>query len=194
VLSLPHSEPNGGAYDVRQLQQRIEPALQALDAAGIYSIELGTLERKPRLRGSFTTLVELGIDLGFAREPVPGESPHISVGAPVGGFTSADLVASAIEAEAGKPDNQAKLQEPPGAMRRHLFVVFDSSSGSYFNAVDRQMTGRLPQLPAPITTAWAASGGYVLVTTPPDPWQIHELPPVVFDDPDSFLAAATMPP
>jgi hypothetical protein len=74
-----------------------------------------------------------------------------------------------------------------GARRRHLFVVFDSSSGSAFNAVDRGLTGRLPTLPPPTTTAWAATGGHVLMTTPPKPWERHELPRAVFDDPTRWL-------
>ncbi len=56
------------------------------------------------------------------------------------------------------------------------------------NAVDRSMIGRLPALPPPITTAWAATGGHVLVTTPPGPWEQHDLPRAVFETPENSLA------
>jgi hypothetical protein len=51
------------------------------------------------------------------------------------------------------------------------------------------MIGRLPALPPPITTAWAATGGHVLVTTPPGPWKKHDLPQAVFENPEQWLAS-----
>jgi hypothetical protein len=112
----------------------------------------------------------------------------ISFFAPVGGWTDADLIAVAIEREANDAGNQRKLQVPAVASLRHLFVVFDVSSGSFFNAAQRGLIeGRLPVLPAPITTAWAGAGGHVLMTTPPDPWSLHPLPDDVFTAPERWL-------
>ena len=59
---------------------------------------------------------------------------------------------------------------------------------SDFNALDRSMESRLPRLPQPITTAWAACRGHVLVTTPPNPWARYELPEEVFLTPERWLA------
>src|SRR5262249_41181463 len=146
-------------YDVRKAWEELEPALEQLEQAGRTSIELGRLQRE--LPGAFRALVELGIQDGISRAPVTGEKPHISLLAPVGAMTLPDLVAVGIEAEAADVGTQAKLADPPGAIHRHLFVVFDGSSGSAFNAVDRGMMGRLPTLPPPITTAWAAARGHV---------------------------------
>jgi hypothetical protein len=191
VIATPSSTltPKGPrAYDVRKLLQALEPVLGELERNGYTSIELGRLQRELPL--AFSALLDLGIQDGFSREPRPPEAAHISLGAPVGGITVPDLVAAGIEQEAGDLGNQAKLAQPSVARRRHLFVVFDSSSGAAFNAVDRNMIGRLPHLPASITTAWAATGGFVLVTTPPGPWELHELPRAVFEAPESFLTVA----
>jgi hypothetical protein len=108
--------------------------------------------------------------------------------APVGGITLPDLIAIGVEREANEADNRAKLAAPTQARRRHLFVIFNGSSGSFFNAVDRAMESRLPKLPDPITTAWAACRGHVLVTTPPGPWELYEVPEDVFFTPERWLA------
>lgn len=175
VLAVPAADydPAGArvAYDVRRFVRTIEPALAALEAAGLETINLGRTERDPALANAFQVLLDLGIQDGFARQPAAGQTPYISFNAPVGGITDADLVASAIEREAAKADNQRKLAQPARANRRHLFVVFDGSSGSFFNAVDRGLQGRLPTLPAPITTVW----------------EQHAIPRAVFDAPEAWL-------
>jgi hypothetical protein len=61
--------------------------------------------------------------------------------ASVGGITDADLIAGAIENEASDAGNERKLQKPPNASRRHLVIVFNVSSGSFFNAAQRGRTG-----------------------------------------------------
>jgi hypothetical protein len=172
-------------FDQRRFRREIEGVLAALEQAGNDFINYGRLERT--LPAACETLLELGVQDGFSRAPRAGEAPHVNFNAPVGGITLADLVAVGVEAEAQKADNQRKLTEPAQAARRHLFVVFDGSSGSAFNAVDRGLLGRIPVLPKPITTAWAATGGHVLVTSPPGPWVKHDLPRAVFDSPEDFL-------
>ncbi len=192
VLSVPNSVPisetKRAAYDVKEFTARIEPALAALESRGHDTINLGPMQRDPALAPAMQTLLELRVQHGFSR-PLPGDVPgHISFNASVGGITLPDLIAIGIEREAAKPDNLSKLDDPPQARRRHLFVVFDDSSGSFFNALDRQMESRLPQLPHPITTAWAACRGHVLVTTPPSPWERYQLPEDVFIAPQFWLA------
>jgi hypothetical protein len=189
VLALPHRDVdaagNAQPYDVRKFRAEIEPALAALEGAGYETIALGRLQRE--LPTVFQTLLDLGIQDGFSRDRRSGEPAHISTGAPVGGMTLPDLVAAAIEVEAGKSDNEKKLAQTPTAAHRHLFVPFDSSSGAAFNALDRGVIGRLPNLPTPITTAWACARARVYVATPPAPWQEHALVPAVFDSPADWL-------
>jgi hypothetical protein len=188
TIAIPASTPTKSGrepYDVRKLRREIESVLLELEHAGHTTINLGRLEHE--LPSAFRVLLDLRIQDGISRLPHPGEQPHISYNAPVGGITLPDLVAVAIEAEAAKPDNRKKLSDPPGAAQRHLVVPFDVTSGSAFNAADRAMIGRLPNLPAPITTAWALARGQLLVTMPPDPWAIHQIPRAVFDSPAAWL-------
>lgn len=192
ALAVPHSTSTSdgarGPYDVKDFVERIESALAALEVAGHHTINLGRLQRESALAGPFQTLVTLGIQDGVSHALVPGQPATISFFAPVGGITDANLIASAIEREASDIGNRRKLQQPPHVARRHLFVVFDVSSGSFFNAAQRGLTdGRLPTLPPPITTAWAGAGGHVLVTTPPKPWSLHPLPEEVFRSPQQWL-------
>jgi hypothetical protein len=192
VLAVPHSTPASATtrvpYDVNDFVARIEPALAALEAAGHHTVNLGRLQRDPALAGALQTLLALGVQDAFSHALEPSQMATISLFAPVGGWTNADLIAAAIEREAADAGNQRKLQQPSTAARRHLFVVFDGSSGSFFNAAQRGLIdGRLPTLPPPITTAWAGAGGHVLRTTPPDAWSLHPLPDEVFTAPERWL-------
>jgi hypothetical protein len=186
--SVPLSESTRVAYDVRAFKKKIVGALGALEAHGCEGIEWGRLQREPTLREAFEVLLDLRVEDGFSRPLPEGVSGHVSFRAAVGGITLPDLIAIGVEREANQADNLAKLAAPTQGRRRHLFVVFDGSSGSHFNAVDRALTSRLPTLPPPITTAWAAARGFVLVTTPPDSWQRHALPRAVFEAPEKWLA------
>lgn len=185
--SVPVSESTHVAYDVRAFKKKIVGALEALEARGCERIDWARLQREPALRHAFHVLLDLRVQDGFARSLPEGVAGHVSFQAAVGGITLPDLIAIGIEREANEPGNLAKLATLPQARRRHLFVVFDGSSGSHFNAVDRTLASRLPALPPPITTGWAAARGFVLVTTPPDPWQRHALPRAVFEAPDKWL-------
>jgi hypothetical protein len=192
VLAVPHSTSTSATtripYDVKEFVARVEQALAALEAAGHPTINLGRLQRESALAAAVQTLFALGIQDGCSYSLARGQTATISFNAPVGGITDANLIAPAIEREANDAGNRHKLEQPPHAARRHLFVVFDGSSGSFFNAVQRGLTdGRLPNLPSPITTAWAGAGGHVLVTTPPDPWSLHPLPEEVFTAPERWL-------
>lgn len=186
--SVSISETERVPYDVRQFTQTIESALAGLEARGYATINLGRVQRDAALSRVFATLLDLRVQDGFSRPLPEGVPGHISFQALVGGITLPALIAIGVEREANKPDNLAKLADPLQARRRHLFVVFNGSSGSFFNAVDRAMESRLPRLPQPITTAWAACRGHVLVATPPGRWESYELPEDVFFTPERWLA------
>lgn len=158
-------------FDRDRFFREAEPALSTLERAGYERFDLGLWVRDPAIEPALQLLVALGCNFGFSSEPPEGEVARIHPGAPVGGEVGGDLVAKAVEEEAAKVDNQKKLREPAGAQRRHLFVVVDGSTGAAFSAVSHGLTGRLPLLPDPITTAWVASSSSVYVTTPPGDWE-----------------------
>lgn len=182
--------PSGGTapYDVRRFFRDAEAALRELEDAGYERFDLAMGRGDRRVAAACDALARLGVQAGLSRELQPSEAPRINVVAPVGGITDPNKVAEAVEAEAADPGNRAKLREPVAAPRRHLFVVFDPSSGSAYNAVDRGMIGRLPKLPSPITTAWAFARRPVFVSTPPDCWEAHAVPAKVVDQPERWLS------
>ncbi len=176
------------ALDVQQIERDVVELLAALEAAGCQSIEYGQIDRDPAITAELRQLSALGIDAGHARLPA-GDTARVVLVASVGGFGHADLVAGGIELEAGKTDNQKKLSEPPNALRRHLVVIFDASSGPAFVAAYQGSKGRVPRLPHPITTAWACASESLLRATPPDAWDHFHIPPRVFDSPEEWLLA-----
>lgn len=174
--------------DVRQLAREVVAILAALEAGGYQSIEYGLIDRDPAVTTGLRRLLALGVDAGNARPRAEGEPARVVFVAPVGGFVHADLVAWGIEQEADKTDNRNKLREPPAALRRHLAVIFDGSSGAAFTAAHQGLTGRLPRLPPPITTAWALASESLLGATPPSAWVHRRIPQQVFDSPEAWLA------
>jgi hypothetical protein len=191
TLDVPNKRlsPSGRArpYGGGKFPSDVEPALRQLEEAGHERFDLGLGRRDPSVAPAIDVLARLGIQFGLSRELPSGAKGRISAVAAVGGVTDPNKVAQAIEIEAGDAGNQAKLREPPGPRRRHLFVPFDPSSGSAYNAVDRGMLGRIPDLPDPITTAWVFVRNRVFVTTPPEGWQEHPVPEEVMNDPERWV-------
>lgn len=176
------------AYDVDTFFREAESALQAIEAAGHERFTIGLWVDDPSIERALRTLGSLGCSFGLSNEPPEGQIARIIPGAGVGGVVGGDLLAWAVEQEACKDDNREKLREPLGARRRHLFVLVDGSAGTAFSAATHGLTGRLPELCEPITTAWVAGGGdRLFVTTPPGGWQEHAIPEEVFADPDRWL-------
>lgn len=185
----PIMEPRTIVLDVRRLEHEVVGALAALELAGYDTIDYGQIRRDPTVNAAFQRLLELGVNGGHATPLVNDDSARVVTVASVGGFVHPDLVAAGIELEAAKSDNQIKLRTPSVAHRRHLVVIFDPSSGSAFTAVSQGLLGRVPILPAPITTAWALASNSLLGTTPPDPWTHRRIPDDVFDSPTSWQVA-----
>ena len=174
-------------YDVNRFFREAEPALRALEVAGYEKFTIGLATNDPTIEPALGTLLDLGCNFGLSNVPPAGETARIMPGAGVGGVVGSDLLARAIEQEACKDDNREKLRVPAGALRRHLFVVIDSSSGTVFSAASHGITGRLPNLCEPITTAWVAASHHVYVTTPPGDWEVHTIPQEVFDHPERWI-------
>lgn len=177
------------ALDVRGFLQAAEPAIAVLEANGIHRYDIGAAvgEARVDVAAAYQSLLRLGSQFGFSRDPVSGEQPRIEIGAGVGGIVHGDLIAAAAEAEAAKPDNQLKLSDPPGAPGAHLFVVVDGSTGPIISAGHNRLVGRLPVLPPPISTVWVAVANALYVAVPPDPWQVLEPPMSVFEQPEDWI-------
>jgi hypothetical protein len=178
---------SSGPFDVSGFLEQAQPLLRTLEQRNEDQFILFESPVDEVLRG----LAELGCDVGFSRPADPGESGRVEPLAPVGGITSGAPVAGAVEHEAAKKDNQAKLACLADAIRRHLFVIVDHSSGPIYFAVRHRRLGRSPELPSPITTAWVWDGGSpcVFATTSPGAWEEHELPSDVLDNPEKWVDA-----
>jgi hypothetical protein len=175
-------------YDLRAFFAEAEPALAAHEAAGYDSFDLGVWNDDPAVAEAREKLIKLGCNFGFSNEVPAGEVARVIPGASVGGVVEADSLASAVEVEAAKDDNRAKLRKLPDAQRRHICVVIDASSGTAFSAASHALTGRAPVLPEPITTAWVAGGGsHIFEVTPPDDWHTIAVPQDVFDHPERWI-------
>jgi hypothetical protein len=175
------------AYDVRRFFSEAEPALREIEEAGYERFDLGLITRDPRVEAAIRLLARLGCDFGFSHELPAGEPGQIHAVTGVGGVITEELIPTAIELEAAKADNRAKLSEPADAKRRHLVVIADSST-TVISAAHRRMVGRVPTLPAPITTAWIVGAETVYFVTPPGAWESHEIPQEVFEHPEQWIA------
>ena len=186
-LGAPITGQRTRPLDVLQIERDVVELLAALEAGGYESIDYGLIGRDPAVSAELQRLSGLGVDAGYATSRAEGDTANVMLVAPVGGFGHADLVAAGIEAEARKVDNQKKLGEPPNALRRHLVVIFDGSTGPAFVAAYQGSSGRLPCLPHPITTAWACAGASLLGTTPPDGWVHFRIPERILASPKDRL-------
>ena len=194
TVNVPNSvlDSNGRPipFAARDFLAEAEPLLQELETAGISELNPTTWASAGAAQPAVMKLLGLGCDLGMSHELATGEDGRIYLSSGIGGWVDPDLIAEAIEREAAKPDNQAKLSEPVGARRRHLCVLIDSSTGATFSATSHGDMGRLPVLPPPITTAWALASATAYSTTPPEPWQAHDTPEEVFTNPEKWVDSA----
>lgn len=190
ALDIPNSARRASGarepYDVLRFFREAEPALREIEEAGHERFDLGLMTRDPRVEAAIRRLARLGCDFGFSHELPPGQPGQIRAVAGVGGVITEELIPAAIELEAAKSDNQAKLSEPAYAMRRHLVVIVDSST-TVISAAHRGMVGRVPTLPVPITTAWIVGAETVYFVTPPGAWESVEIPREVFEHPERWI-------
>jgi hypothetical protein len=185
VERLAASKP--AATDVARFMAEAEIALKDIEEAGYERFDAGMIYRDPVVGDAALRLLRIGCQFGFSQPAAPGEPGRIQPGSPVGGVVTPDLVAIGVEAEAGKTDNREKLRYPADAQRRHLFVLFDASSGAAFSAVPHTLDSSVPSLPEPITTAWVAGSYKVFSVTPPEDWVEYAVPQNVYDHPENWI-------
>lgn len=194
TVNVPNSvlDSNGRPipFAARDFLAEAEPLLRELETAGIAELNPTTWASAGAAQPAVMRLLGFGCDLGMSHEIAPGEDGRIYLSSGIGGWVDPDLIAEAIEREAAKPDNQAKLSEPAGTRGRHLCVLIDSSTGATFSATSHGDMGRLPVLPPPITTAWALASTTAYSTTPPEQWQAHDTPEEVFANPEKWIDSA----
>lgn len=196
TLGVPTSSPDAAGepkpFDARDFLIAAEPLLAELERLGVTEFDtVRWIGGAGSAAAAIARLVAFGCDLGISHELSPGETGRIYLGSGPGGWVDPNSVAVAVEAEASKPDNIAKLREPPEARHRHLFVVIDGSTGGAFSAASHGKLGRLPVLAAPITNVWVGASAVVHVATPPSPWVSHAIPEAVFDHPERWIDART---
>jgi hypothetical protein len=173
--------------DVRRIRRVAESALVVLEAAGYESFSFGLMLHDGSVSDAVQSLAGVGSQFGVSHDAGAGLG-SLRLVIPVGGAVSGDLVAYAVESEANKEDNRAKLRGHPGSSCRHIFVSIDPSSGAAWSAIKYASESRLPNLPDPITTAWVGGfGPHLLVTTPPETWQEHAIPHEVFEHPENWI-------
>jgi hypothetical protein len=181
------SASKSAATDVDRFMAEAEIALKEIEAAGYERFDAGLIYRDATVGEAARRLLRIGCQFGFSHPAPPGESGRIQPGSPVGGVVTPDLVTIGVEAEASKNDNRVKLREPADAQRRHLFVLFDASSGAAFSAVPHTLDSSIPILPEPITTAWVAGSDRVFSVTPPEDWVEYAVPQDVYDHPEKWI-------
>ena len=156
------------------------PFLQELERLGIYEFSTWQLWFHESLGPSAKQLSRYGVEHGSSIEVPPEHSdiPRLRLAAVRGGVVDPILITRAVEAQAAKSDNQAKL-EVCSAPRRHLYVGLTSAGhaqGMAWWALVELLEGRelgmppTPVLPEAITTVWAGTGSGAIFVTPPDPW------------------------
>lgn len=197
VLSVLDQIPGGSSgpvpFPARDLLAAAPRFLAELEKAGILEFTASTWVTAGQAEPAVVGLVGLGCEFGMSSEVEAGESGRIILESGAGGWLDPNLIAEAVEREAAKPDNVAKLSEPPDARRRHLFVFLHPSTGAAWSVAANEDLGRLPILPSPITTVWVAATEGVHSTTPPEGWAHHGLPDDVYARPEKWIDQGLSP-
>jgi hypothetical protein len=174
------------AVDVRRIVREAPTHLSVLEKHGVARfIAMLSYREQPAVDDAARALDSLGIKRAYSFNP-PANDHRLFIAAGSVGYGGADLIAEAVERQAADVGNQNKLAAT-GAARRHLLVTPVLSGGfAYFALLDilrghEEELPRLPQLPIPITTAWAAAPSGAVFVTPPHEWQIVRTPEGFWD-------------
>jgi hypothetical protein len=177
----------GFVLDVNAVRAVLIPFLQELERLEIFEFWTWKLWGHPSLGPAARQLSSYGVEFGSSIEVPPehSEVPRLHLAAIRGGAVGPSLITNAVEAQAAKADNQAKLAaSPDAARRRHLYVGLTSAGEpeglAWWALLDVLERGGemppIPALPEPITTVWAGTGTGAIWVTPPDPWHLYRVP------------------
>jgi len=183
--------------DVRRIAKDAPAAIQALEAAGATRFD-PSMVYDPRFREAASALVRMGVRFGSSAPPV-GAQPLLFIFSTHGGAIDADSIADTVEEAAKDPGNQGKLLAIADAPRRHLFVTPALSGGMAYMALvhifeDNERLPevpmpRVPELPQPITTVWAACDSGAIYVSPPDDWMMFRTPDDFWERYEDYLIA-----
>lgn len=178
--SLYDRDGRGSLVDVRELRAVLIPFLQSLERLEIHEFQTHELWFHPSLGATARQLSSFGIHDGGSIEVPPerADVPRLHLAATHGGAVGSNLITQAVEAQAAKPDNQAKLAASSNAPRRHLYIGLTSAGEAegmaWWALLDvLERDGSLPPIPAlpeAITTIWAGTGSGAIYVTPPGYW------------------------
>lgn len=170
----------GKVVAVREVRAVLIPFLQELERRGKHEFLTTELWFDPTLGASARRLSTFGVQYASSIEVPPEHDaePRLHLASVHGGAVNPSLITKAVEAQAAKDDNQAKLAACPDAPRRHLYVGLTSAGadeGMAWYALISVLEGReglppIPSLPDAITTVWASTGSGAIYVTPPDGW------------------------
>jgi hypothetical protein len=193
LLGIDERTAEGRAIDVRRIVEDAPLALRTLEAAGEIGLgpRLAYDASRPDIRDAARALHSMGVRLVSSYVP-SDERPVMWISSGSGGWIHADAIADTVEAAAADPGNRAKLLAPASAPRRHLLVTPALSGGVAYTALldifggDERMP-RVPTLPEPITTVWAASDSGAIYVSPPGAWTLFRTPEGFWDRYEDFL-------
>ena len=178
-------EGRGFVLDVKAVRAVLVPFLQELERLEIYEFWTWELWGHPSVGSTARQVSSYGVEHGSSIEVPPEHSdvPRLHLAAIRGGAIGASLITNAVEAQAAKADNQAKLAACPDAGRRHLYVGLTSAGEpegmAWWALLDVLERGGemppIPALPEAITTVWAGTGSGAIYVTPPDAWVMYRV-------------------
>jgi hypothetical protein len=179
-------EGRGFVLDVKAVRAILVGFLQELERLEIYEFWTWKLWGHPSLGSTARQLSRYGVEYGSSIEVPPEHSDirRLHLAAVRGGAVGPILITNAVEAQAAKADNQAKLAACLDAPRRHLYVGLTSAGEpegmAWWALLDVLERGGemppIPVLPEAITTVWAGTGTGAIWVTPPGPWHLCRAP------------------
>jgi len=154
--------PTPGAR-INRVRAEVSSFLAAIEAEG--RREFNAWTDSAESPGVLAILQELGVEQGTAMK---WKSPGIGIALPGdGGLVAPDLVNTAVETEASKPDNRRKLgTASPG--EKHLFVYITTANHVVWVAVRDESPPEVglvlpPEVTHAWVSAWAGDGGWHVV-------------------------------
>jgi hypothetical protein len=192
ALSVDEYTSDKQPIDVRRIAKDAPAAIQVLEAAGEIRFDpILAYDPRVHVREAATFLARMGVRFGSSAAS-SGTQPVLLIASTHGGALDADLIANTVEEAAKDLGNQGKLLAISDAPRRHLFVTPALSGGlaymSLLHIFERNAPmPRVPELPEPITTGWAACDSGAIYVSPPSEWTLFRTPEGFWERYEDYL-------